>query len=212
MRDESRGMRRGFTLVEMLVVIGILAILIGAGLSTFSSSTKKAQKAKGQELVSNVATALEKIYQDEGSWPRQILAASGSEKGLDETVAYALAKRKAMTLSYDPEGKTKKTTKLDRFGIVSPWAQDVIRRKGESGVSESTKVDSGGTIADHRLRFAVDTEGKGTVTASVGGESVTIRGVVMVWCAGQDGKLEKYKDGLRRDDIYSWSAQQRVKQ
>ena len=205
-------MRRGFTLVEMLVVIGILAILIGAGLSTFSSSTKKAQKAKGQELVSNVATALEKIYQDEGSWPRQILAASGSEKGLDETVAYALAKRKAMTLSYDPEGKTKKTTKLDRFGIVSPWAQDVIRRKGESGVSESTKVDSGGTIADHRLRFAVDTEGKGTVTASVGGESVTIRGVVMVWCAGQDGKLEKYKDGLRRDDIYSWSAQQRVKQ
>ena len=205
-------LKPAFSLVEMLVVIGILAILIGAGLATFTSSTKKAQKVRGQELVHNVAVALEKIYQDEGAWPRQIIAASGSEKGLDENVAYALAKRKAMTLSYDPEGKTKKTTKLDRFGVVSPWAQDVIRRKGDSGVSESTSVDSGGTIADHRLRFAVDTEGKGTVTASVGGESVTIRGSVMVWCAGQDGKLEKYKTGLRKDDIYSWGAQQRVKQ
>ena len=210
MRDESRGMRRGFSLVEMLVVMGILAVLIGAGLTTFSSSTKKAQKARGQELVSNVAVALEKIYQDEGSWPRQILAASGSEKGLDENVAYALAKRNAMTLSYD--SKTKKTTKLDRFGIVTPWAQDVIRRKGESGASEGTMVPSGGTIADHRLRFAVDTEGRGMVTASVGGESVTIRGSVMVWCSGQDGQLERYKDGLRRDDVYSWSDRQRVKQ
>lgn len=210
MRDESRGMRRGFSLVEMLVVMGILAVLIGAGLTTFSSSTKKAQKARGQELVSNVAVALEKIYQDEGSWPRQILAASGSEKGLDETVAYALAKRKAMTLSSDD--KLKKTTKLDRFGIVTPWAQDVIRRKGESGASEGTMVPSGGTIADHRLRFAVDTEGRGMVTASVGGESVTIRGSVMVWCCGQDGQLERYKDGLRRDDVYSWSDRQRVKQ
>ena len=203
-------MEKGFSLVEMLVVMGILAILIGAGLTSFSSSTKKAQKARGQELVQNVAVALEKIYQDEGAWPRQILAASGSEKGLDETVAYALAKRNAMTLSRDDT--TKKTSKLDRFGIVTPWAQDVIRRKGESGASEGTAVPSGGTIADHRLRFAVDTEGKGMVTASVGGESVTIRGSVMVWCCGQDGKLESYKDGLRRDDIYSWSARQRVKQ
>ena len=201
--------KQGFTLIELLVVIAILATLIGVGLTSFSSSTKKAQKARGQELVQNVAIALEKVYQDEGSWPRQILAASGSEKGLDETVAYALAKRSAMTLSYD--SKTKKTTKLDQFGIVTPWAQDVIRRKGNSGLSESTKVPGGGTIADHRLRFAVDTEGKGTVTASVGGESVTIRGSVMVWSAGQDGKLESYKDGLRRDDIYSWSDRQRVK-
>ena len=202
--------KQGFTLIELLVVIAILALLIGVGMSSFTSSTKKAQKAKAQELVQNVAVALEKIYQEEGSWPRPILAGSNSEKGLDESVAYALAKRNAMTLSYDTTAK--KTTKLDQCGVVTPWAQDVIRLKKGTGVSDSTKVPSGGTIADHRLRYAVDTEGRGTVTANVGGESVTIRGSVMVWSAGRDGKLERYSDGLRRDDVYSWSDQQRVKQ
>ena len=103
----------GFTLVEMLVVIGILAILISVGLSS-----KKAQKAKGQELVHNVAAALEKIYQEEGAWPRRILSGNNSENGLDENISYTLAKRGALTLSYDDSKK--KTTALDQCGVVSP--------------------------------------------------------------------------------------------
>ena len=58
----------GFTLIEMLVVMGILAILIGAGMITFSAATKKAQQARAREVVSNVATALEAIYQREGAF------------------------------------------------------------------------------------------------------------------------------------------------
>lgn len=210
MKGITTSSRSGFSLVEMLVVIGILAILIGAGMASFSSAGKKAQKTKGQELVLNVATALEKIYQDEGAWPPSIIANSNSEKGLDERTAYALAKRGALSLSRDDTAK--KTTALDLCGIVSPWATAEIKRLGGRGVSESTRVQSGGTIGSHRLRYAVDTEGLGYVSATVGGEQVKIRGVVAVWCAGYDGKLEKYSDGLRRDDIYSWSNQQRVKE
>ena len=206
---KGREAREGFSLIEMLVVLGILAVLIGAGMATFSSAGKKAQKAKGQELVSNVATALEKIYQEEGAWPQRILSGSNGEKGLDENIAYVLAKRNAMTLSYD--SSKRKTTALDQCGVVSPWALAEIKRRAGNGVSEGTKVPSGGTIADHRLRYAVDTEGLGYVEASVGGEQVKIRGSVMVWCAGYDGKLEAYSDGLRKDDIYSWSNQQREK-
>ena len=198
--------RQGFSLVEMLVVMGILAILIGVGLTTFSSATAKAQKAKGQELVSNVATAIESIYQKDGCFPRRILAASNSDGGLDADVAYDIAKRNLMTLSYDKD--TKKTTAADRCGIVSPWAQDVIKGKKGSGVGDGTRVPSGGMIADHRLRFAVDTEGTGFVTANVGGQSVKIRGSVAVWCCGRDGKLERYDTGRRSDDIYSWSHNQ----
>ena len=205
----SPSSRRGFSLIEMLVVLGILAVLIGAGMASFSSAGKKAQKTKGQELVLNVATALEKIYQDEGAWPLSIIQNSNSEKGLDERTAYALAKRGALTLTRDD--KTKKTTALDQCGIVSPWATAEIKRLGGKGVSESTRVSSGGTIASHRLRYAVDTEGLGIVKATVGGEQVEIRGVAAVWCAGYDGKLEKYSDGLRKDDIYSWSNQQKVR-
>ena len=196
----------GFTLIEMLVVMGILAILIGAGMTTFSSATKKAQQARAREVVSNVATALEAIYQREGTFPRRVLGNGGRDGEMTADVAYELAKRNVMTLTYD-SGK-KKTVGADSCGILTPWGQDTVKRKGNRGVSDSTKVPSGGTIRDHRIHFAVDTEGRGYVNASVGGETVKIRASAVAWSCGRDGKIEKYTDGLRRDNCYSWSRQQ----
>jgi len=204
-------MKRGFTLVEMLVVIGIIAILAGAGMASFSSATKKAQKAHAQELVANVATALEAVYQNEGAWPRRILANGAGEGKLDEEVSYELAVRNMMSLTYD-KGK-KKTTGADRFGVVSPWAQKVIGRKAGKGISKGSNVPTGGTIEKHVVRYAVDTEGEGFVNAVVGGVSVRIRGTAAAWCCGADGEIEPYSASAasRIDDVYSWSAQQVVK-
>ena len=225
MRNESRGIRSGFTLVEMLVVIGILAILIGIGVSSFSSSTKKAQRTRGQELVSNVATALEAVYQREGSWPRRILANGAKDGRLDENVAYELAKRNVLTLTYDKD--TKKTTGLDRCGVVTPWALDTIRNVGQSANS-GTHVKTGGIVKDHILHYAVDTDGDGYVNASVGGVSVYIRGAAAVWSCGMaGGEISPYKAGGSSSgsgsaganksgskgggslsDIYSWTYDQ----
>ena len=199
-------MKKGFTLIEMLVVIGIMAILMGAGMTTFSAATKKAQQARAREVVSNVATALEAIYQREGSFPRRVMAQGGNNGEMTAEVAYDLAKRGVMTLTYDDS--TKKTAGADRLGILTPWAQDVVKRKGNSGVADGTKVPTGGTIKDHRIHFAVDTEGKGYVNASVGGESVRIRAAAVAWSCGRDGQIYRYSEGLRRDNCYSWNRQQ----
>lgn len=200
-------MRKGFTLVEMLVVIGIIAILLGAGIGSFSAMTKRANKAKGQELVSNVATALEAIYQKDGCWPHRILAKGSSDGEVDAEIAYDITKKGMMSLTVTKD-TDRKTDGLDRFGIVTPWAAAVIRKGGTGGASESTKVPSGGTVRDHRLHFAVDDDDDGFVNANVGGETLKIRGAAAVWCCGMDGKIETYKDGLRKDDIYSWSKGQ----
>ena len=49
--------RRGFTLIEILVVVGIIATLMGVMLASVSTFLKSADKARCQELVSNTATA-----------------------------------------------------------------------------------------------------------------------------------------------------------
>lgn len=205
-------MKKGFSLIEMLVVMGIIAVLLGAGIGSFSSMTKRANKAKGQELVSNVATALEAIYQKDGCWPHRILAAGASDGEIDAKIAYDIANKGMMSLTKNTNKNIHETDGLDRFGIVTPWAAAVIKKGGTGGVSESTKVPSGGTIRDHRLHFAVDTDDDGYVDASVGGTTLKIRGAAAVWSVGMgggnNGKPWPYKDGLRHGDIYSWSKGQ----
>jgi prepilin-type N-terminal cleavage/methylation domain-containing protein len=51
-----------FTLLEMLVVIGIIAILMGMGAISYSTSQKKARDAKRKDDLKTIQNALEQYY------------------------------------------------------------------------------------------------------------------------------------------------------
>lgn len=213
-----KDMRKGFSLVEMLVVIGIIAVLMGAGLSGYSSMTRRAQKAQGRELVSNTSTALNLLFQKTGRWPAALRNEAGSGAGrLRARPAACLAVNRLMALTYttkDDNGAQVYTLSgLDKFGIVSPWAQRVLKRAGTSGGSEGMKVPSGGTVGDHVLYYALDLDGDGITEANVKGETLKVRANAAVWCAGADGVLDPYpytsSNGKHNsDDIYSWAPNQ----
>lgn len=201
-------MKRAFTLIEMLVVIGIIVILVGASLAGFGAMRKSAERARARELCLQVKTALESIWDADGIWPKTIRQkSSAADSVLDEEVAYELARRGKMALTYDDDSQ--KTTGVDRFGILSPWGMDAVKNRGSSA-SLSTSVGNA-TVKDHLLRFKVDLDGDGVIDgATVGGESVNIRATVAVWCAGRDGKMEGYHKGVKSDDIYTWVPGQTV--
>ena len=197
--------RKGFTLIEMLVVIGIIAILIGASLAGYSSMTRTADRARCQELVSNAATALTALFQNEGSWPKRLAKNGATDGKLDEDAAYALVSNGRSYFSLTKDGS--KLGGHDRFGIVTPWAQSVIKSLGTSA-SKSSKVGSM-TVDDHILHYALDLDGDGRILgASVGGKSIDVRATAIVWCCGKDGRMEAYSKGLRSDDVYSWTKGQ----
>lgn len=60
---------KGFSLVELIVVIAIMAILVGVAVPVYSSYIEKTQKAKDQQLVDEVAHALQvySVADPEGS-------------------------------------------------------------------------------------------------------------------------------------------------
>lgn len=194
--------RNAFTLIEMLIVIGIIAVLTGASLAGFSKMRESAERAKAQELVSNVATALTALFQEEGSWPKRLAANGANDGELDAYAAFPLAKKGYLSLTMNSD-KTE-LDGLDKLGIIDPWGAATVKRRGRSA-SLSDKVAGSVTVKDHILHYALDLEGVGLVEANVGGEPVTIRASAAVWCAGKDGKMEPYTKGLRSDDVYSWA-------
>lgn len=198
--------RKAFTLIEMLVVIGIVAILMAAVISAVSRMTRIADRARCQELISNTSTAMLALFQQEGAWPRAMIRNHNSEDGLDARAALPLAKGGYMSLTtqLDGQGKVKALAGFNKFGIVTPWATARMKSSGKD-LSLDSKVPTGGKIRDHVFRYALDLEGDGIVEAKVGEETVRMRANVALWCCGKDGKLEPYSLGVRRDDIYSWT-------
>ena len=216
-----RKMQSGFTLIEMMVVIGIIGILAGALFGGFTYVLKSAQRAKATEAVSNARTALERIFLALNRWPSAIREARqyGEYRVMDEQVAIELFKQSA--LSVDCKKKSSEVYELrgvDRCGIADPWAQEVLRKastsKGGTELLDFT-VPSGGKVRDHLIYFAVDLNDDGFVDKSEGAPVRTkVRAKAITWCAGPDGILGDCttdKAGKSSDNVYSWQRAQEVR-
>lgn len=60
---------RGFTLVELLIVMVILAILLSLGLGNYFSSQAKSRDSRRKADLQNITRALEVYYNDKGEYP-----------------------------------------------------------------------------------------------------------------------------------------------
>lgn len=210
--------RSGFTFVEMLVVIGILAVLTGLSISGYAFVVKRAEQARGRELVANTATALNALFQRQGRWPSRLLTEGKSGNGrLTAQVAACLAANNLMALTANTVTQSDGTkvytlTGLDRCGIVTPWATAALKRLPSGGTGLTARVPSGGTVEDHQLRFALDDDGDGIVEVNLGSQSLKVRANAVVWCWGMNGKEDDYAASMagrgKADDIYSWTRAQ----
>lgn len=200
--------KKGFTLIEMLVVIGIIAALSAALAAGYGRVVKSAQRAKAQETVSNAAAALGLLIQRDGKWPQEVRVnggADGEGKGMTVAVAKILGEKKLMGVTMRGE----QPAGTDRCGIVDPWGVAALKKSASAG--EGTKVPTGGTVRDHIIYYAVDLDDDGITEATVGGETVRVRATAIAWGAGADGKIAPLKERGRSDDTYSWRRGQEVK-
>ena len=223
--------RTGFTLIEMMIVIGIIGILAAALTGAYGLMVKSAQRSKAVEAVANAKSALETLYmRKDNTWPPAIINARTHEGGyhvMDENVAKELFRNNLLNVDCkkmsDEGGLDGYTLRgVDRFGIADPWAQDVIRRKAQQA-TKSTSVSSGGTVEDHLIYFAVDQNDDGFVDRSEGAPVNRVRAKVITWCAGADGGLGDCSSDKRGkttvngrtvsngDNVYSWQRAQEDK-
>jgi len=61
--------KRGFTLMELLVSMGIIILLMGVGIVSYTQTNKKARDAKRKADIESIRSALELYRTDEGRYP-----------------------------------------------------------------------------------------------------------------------------------------------
>lgn len=67
---EGVAMKRGFTLLELLIVIAIIGILISIGVVSYSAAQKKSRDSRRTADVKAIQNAWEQYYADnDGSYP-----------------------------------------------------------------------------------------------------------------------------------------------
>jgi general secretion pathway protein G len=75
-RDSRFGIRdsKGFTLIEVLVVVTLIVVLAGIALSTYTTSVRRAKEAVLLEDLFRIRDALDQYNADKGSWPSDLSA------------------------------------------------------------------------------------------------------------------------------------------
>jgi len=71
----ARPAERGFTLIELMIVVAIIAILAGILIPNFVNARAQAQTAACESNLRSIATALELYYADNQSYPEASQAA-----------------------------------------------------------------------------------------------------------------------------------------
>src|SRR3989338_7711455 len=91
----------GFTMLEMLVVIGIIGILVGMGAVSYSSAQKKARDSKRKLDIGAIKNAMEQYYSlCNGSYPAA--AAGGKVPSSIQTDPYPLCSTETVIISSTP--------------------------------------------------------------------------------------------------------------
>jgi len=149
----GRGVRyNAFTLIELIVVVGIIIVLAGLVLSTVGYARKKSARARAETEIAAMSAAIENYKSDNGIYPRG--PASAITIGTTTIPANATDSLDAKTRG-NPADTTDPT-----YGATSLYLYTLL-----SGDSTGIRSPTGKSYMAFKPQMLLPAGGTGTVTA-----------------------------------------------
>jgi general secretion pathway protein G len=140
MKKNKHRKQAGFTLIELMVVVVIIAILAGLVIPRFMGETDKAKQAKAKMQIESLESALKMYKLDNGSYP----TTEQGLKALVETPAVGNLPKNWRQGGYLEKGKVPKDPWDHEYVYVSPGSHgdfdlSSLGADGEPGGEEFNK-------------------------------------------------------------------------
>ena len=176
--------RHGFTLMELLIVITMIAILIGIGYPTFISILERARKTQAANEEQQIVTAVNSFYTEYGKYPLvtadTIITGTSAPSNAD--LFYSL---RAVALGANAP--------VNGIPAVNPRAivfiQPPISSGRKGGVNTTTGIwyDPFGSPYNVMIDGTYDNQLTNPYTDAPGGTTLYLG--VIVWSFGKNGRL-----------------------
>lgn len=154
--SQSSDKNKGFTLVELLVAITIVAILSMIALTLYSSSQKSARDAKRKEDINAISKALEQYKTAKGSYPTGCADAWSGDTHTEWNLTTCGLTGYMKELPKDPinydngDCDTKDGCHLYRLCVSSDGSSYVVGVNLEDGADQGAPTDCG-LAGSHRF-------------------------------------------------------------
>lgn len=176
----------GFTLIEMLVVIGIIGLLMGLLFPAIQALKNAANRARAEQDLASFDTAIKGYFSEYGKYPLQV-DATQDRVYVDTTYVQLLQILRADS-SY---------VNIDQWNS----RRTVYLEVAEKAVVAGALKDPWGN--DYKVAVDMDFDNS-TDTSAASGYGVISNRTVTAWSFGRDG-VSGSNAAERKDDVLSWT-------